>query len=247
MKLTCPRIILVFVLLFLTAEQIFTQSPSQAAESPNFVSAKISLYEFGRRLSPWLTNHPELATEVVVTRSLLPYNQHDKNVNRNYRLSYPTLDIYSSAGVPLYFSDSSEVNVKVIDALPQVIPEPDLNPKYQVRPSLREALAMVPAIPRSDWATPAQAQIDYTIFVVCLDRTDVSPSEATKKAVLQQNMNASGPKIRAIQEPSAHPEDDQKIALAHQAANQAQEDAVQRLKARLNGSRIRVIEVHLEQ
>ncbi|WP_058189189.1 hypothetical protein [Terracidiphilus gabretensis] len=245
MRLVAPGKILFFVLLFLTAEQIFTQSPSQAAESPNFVSAKISLYEFGRRQSSWLTNHPELATEVVVTRSLLPYNQHDKNVNRNYRLSYPTLDIYSSAGVPLYFSDSSEENVKVIDALPQVIPEPDLNPKYQVRPSLREVLAMVPGILRSDWATPAQ--IDYTIFVVSFDRTNVSVSQATKKAVLQQNMNASGPKIRAIQEPCAHPEDGQKIALAHQAANQAQEDAVERLKARLNGARIRVIEVRLVQ
>ena len=245
MRLVAPEKILFFVLLFLPAEQIFTQSLSQATESSNFLSAKMSFYEFGRRQLSWLAKHPELATEVVVTGSQLPYNQHNKQVTRNYRMNYPTLDIYSSAGVPIYFSDSSEVNVKVIDALPQVIPEPDLNPKYQVRPSLREVLAMVPGIPRSDWATPAQ--IDYIIFVVSENRTDVNASQATAKAVQQQNMNASGPKIELIEVPSAHPESDLEAARRRILANQAQDEAIERLKTRLNGSRIRVIEIRLEQ
>jgi hypothetical protein len=244
MRLVTLGKILFFVLLFLPAEQIFTQS-SQPTESLHFVSVKISIYEFGRRQLPWLANHPELATQVVVTRSQLPYNQHNKKVNRIYQATYPTLDIYSSAGVPLYFSDSSELNVKVIDALPQVIPEPDLNTGYKVRPSLREALSMIPGIPRSDWATPAQ--IDYTVFAVSLDPTDVNASPAQKKAIQQQKKRATDPRVEAIEVPSAHPEDDQKIALAKQAANQAQEEAIQRLKTRLNGSRIRVIEIRLEQ
>jgi hypothetical protein len=246
MRLVTPARILFFVLLLLPAEEIFTQSTSQATESLNFVSVKMSSYEFASRQLQWLTKHPDLASPTI-TRSMLPYNQHDKSVSRMYQMSYPTLDIYSSAGVPVYFSDSSEENVKVIDALPQVIPEPDLNPKYQVRPLLREVLAMVPGIPRSDWATPAQ--IDYTIFVVSFDRTNVSVSQATKKAVQLQNMNASGPEIKAVADPSSKVDAAQQTAAVEGGilANQAQDDAIQRLKTRLNGSRIRVVEVHLEQ
>jgi hypothetical protein len=112
---------------------------------------------------------------------------------------------------------------------------------------LREVLAMVPGIPRSDWATPAQ--IDYTIFVVSFDRTNVSVSQATKKAVQLQNMNASGPEIKAVADPSSKVDAAQQTAAVEGGilANQAQDDAIQRLKTRLNGSRIRVVEVHLEQ
>ena len=62
-----------------------------------------------------------------------------------------------------------------------------------------------------------------------------------------QNMNASGPEIRVIEAP-ASPDEVERNALAKQAnvlANQAQEEALQRLKTRLNRSRIRVIEIHL--
>ncbi|MGB6974467.1 MAG: hypothetical protein WBD67_07275 [Terracidiphilus sp.] len=242
MRLVTPGKILFFVLLFLPAEQFFTQSTSPATESSHFLSAKISISEFVRRLAPWESKHPDLATKVITTRLQL---QGDVQVSRIFRMTYPTLDIYSSAGVPLYFSDSSEVNVKVIDALPQVIPEPDLNPRYKVRPSLREALSMIPGIPRSDRATPAQ--IDYTIFVVSLDPPDVNASQAQKKAIQQQKKRAIDPRIQVTEVPSAHPDLDLDAARRNALANQAQDEAIQRLKTRLNGSRIRVIEIRLEQ
>jgi len=244
MRLVTLGKILFFVLLFLPAEQIFTQSTSQPTDSLHFLSAKISSYEFARRQSPWLAKHPDLAAKVIITRSQLPGN---KQVSRIYWMTWPTLDIYSSAGVPLYFSDSSELNVKVIDALPQVIPEPDLNPRYKVRPSLREALSMIPDIPRSDWATPAQ--IDYTIFAVSLDPPDVNASQAQKKAIQREKKRAMEG-VHAVAVPGSPPENAAQRAAAAQRnalANQAQEEAIQRLKTRLNGSRIRVIEIRLEQ
>jgi hypothetical protein len=246
MRLVTPARILFFVLLLLPAEEIFTQSTSQVTESLNFVSVKMSSYEFASRQLQWLTKHPDLASHTI-TRSMLPYNQHDKSVSRMYQMSYPTLDIYSSAGVPLYFSDSPEVNVKVIDALPQVSPEPDLNPKYQVRPSMREALSMIPAISLGDRATPPQ--VDYTIFVVSADRTNLSSSQIKEKAIQQQNKNASGPRVEVVEVPSSKPDAAKSAATAQRnaLANQAQTDAIQRLKTRLQGSRIRVIELHLEQ
>jgi hypothetical protein len=111
---------------------------------------------------------------------------------------------------------------------------------------------MVPGIPRSDWATPAQ--FDYTIFAVIPDHhpvqsKDGSAGHAKKKATYQQDMNGSGPAIQVIEAPVS-PEDAQRIALDKEAnalANQAQDEALQRLKTRLNGSRIRVIEIHLTQ
>jgi hypothetical protein len=249
MRLATPGKILFFVLLFLSAEQIFSQSAPQAPESPNFVSAEVSLHEFQLRQLPWLNNHPDLATQVV-TKGQFPGDK--KTVSLIYRLTSPTLDIYSSAGESFYFSDYSEGNVKLIDALPRVIPEPDLDPRYKARPSLREALSMVPGIPRSDWATPAQ--FDYTIFAIILDHhpvqsKDDSAGHAKKKAIYQQNMNGSGQAIQVIEAPISQ-EEAQRNALAKEAnalANQAQDEALQRLKTRLNGSRIRVIEVHLMQ
>gem|GEM_PF-3448112 len=248
MRLATPGKILFFVLLFLPAEQIFSQSASQAQESPTFVSAEMSFHEFQRRLLAWEVNHPELATQVVKGR--LP---GDRSVTRIFKTNYPTLDIYSSAGVPLYFSEYAEASLKVIDALPLVIPEANLNPRYKLRPSLREALSMVPGIPRSDWATPAQ--FDYTIFAVILDHPpaqskDDSAGHAKKKATYLQNMNGSGPAIEVIKAPPDTPEVAQRKARDKEAnalANQAQDEALQRRKTRLNGSRVRVIEVHLTQ
>jgi hypothetical protein len=250
MRLATPGKILFFVLLFLPAERTFTQSASQAPESPNFVSAEMSVQEFQRRLFPWLTNHPDLATQVV-TKGQFPGDK--KTVNRIFKTTYPSLDIYSSAGAPLYFSDYAEAVLQVTNALPQAIPEANLNPKYKLRPSLREALSMVPGIPRSDWATPAQ--FDYTIFAIIQDHkpvqsTDASAGHAKKKATYQQNMTGGGVAIEVIKAPPDTPEVAQRKALDEEAntlANKAQDEALQRLKTRLNGSRIRVIEVHLTQ
>jgi hypothetical protein len=248
MRLATPGKILFFVLLFLPAERTFTQSASQAPESPNFVSAEMSIKEFQRRQLSWDSEHPELATQVIKGR--LP---GDRSVTRIFKLTFPTLDIYSSAGVPLYFSEYAEAGLQVTDALPLVIPEANLNPKYKLRPSLREALSMVPGIPRKDWDTPAQ--FDYTIFAVIQDHhpvqsKDDSASHAKKKAIQQQNVNLGGADIEVIKAPPVSPEDAQRNALANQSyalANKAQDEALQRLKTRLNGSRIRVIELHLTQ
>jgi hypothetical protein len=250
MRLATPGKILFFVLLFLPAERTFTQSASQATGSPNFVSVEMSVQEFQRRLFPWLTNHLDLATQVVA-KAQFPGDR--KTVNLIFKTIYPSLDIYSSAGAPLYFSDYAEAVLQATDALPQVIPEANLDPKYKLRPSLREALSMVPGIPRSDWATPAQ--FDYTIFAVIRDRLqlqskDDSASHAKKKATYLQNVNGSGPTIQVIKPPPDTPEVAQRKALDEEAntlANKAQDEALQRLKTRLNGSRIRVIEVHLTQ
>ncbi|GGG98380.1 hypothetical protein [Silvibacterium dinghuense] len=242
MRLLRRRKILFFALLLLPAKQIFAQSTFQAAENPKFISANISLHEFARLLFPWEKKHPDLATPVV-TRGAF---QNDKRISLNYRLYFPTLDIYSSAGVPLYFNDSSEASVKVIDALPQVIPEPDLNPRYQVRPTLREALAMIPGIPRSEWVTPAQ--IDYTVFVVIRNHSGNNPSlskdirASQAKPIREQekavdsNATAEGKEV-----PNSQTDAIQRNALA----KQAEDEAIQRLKTRLNGSRIRVMEVYL--
>ncbi len=247
MRRATPGKILFFVLLFLPAEQIFSQSASQAPESPNFVSAKMSIQEFQRRQLSWDSEHPELATQVIKGR--LP---GDRSVSRIFKETFPTLDIYSSAGVPLYFSEYAEESLKVIDALPMVIPEANLNPRYKLRPSLREALSMIPGIPRSGWATPAQ--FDYTIFAVILDHHPVQPQDASashakNKAIYLKNANGSGPDIEVTKVPVS-PEEAQRNARDSQAnalANQAQDEALQRLKTRLNGSRIRVIEIHLTE
>ena|ERR1700679_4152782 len=251
MRLDTPGKILFFVLLFLPVERTFTQSASQAEESPNFVSAEMSLQEFQRRKLPWDVNHLELATQVIKGR--LP---GDRSVSRIFKETFPTLDIYSSAGVPLYFSEYAEASLKVIDALPLGIPEANLNPRYKLRPSLREALSMVPGIPRSDWATPGQ--FDYTIVAVIVTHTgdtplqskDDSAGHAKKKATQQQNINLGGADIEVIKAPPDPPEVAQRKALDREAnalANKAQDEALQRLETRLNGSRVRVIEVHLTQ
>jgi hypothetical protein len=98
-----------------------------------------------------------------------------------------------------------------------------------------------------DWPTPAH--IDYTIFAVSLDRSDVNSSQAQKKAIQQQKMRAIDPRVQAVEDPSSKPDDAQRAASAQRSAlaNQAQEEAIQQLKTRLNGSRIRVIEIHLER
>lgn len=246
MRLATLGKLLFLVLPFLTAQQILGQS-SPPAQNPNFLTAKIPSYEYESRDFQWLRRHPDLATTVVTTSRF----SGNETVNREYRMNFPTLDIYSSTGVPLYFSDASQLNLQVIDALPQALPKPNLNPRYKVRPSLRQALSMVPEIPRRDWATPPQ--IDYTILSISLDPPDPNASPSQRKALQRQKERAmyqgTGPEpdVRVIHVPDPHPEETKKLWLENQAANLAQEKALQQLKARLKGSRIRVIEVRLEQ
>lgn len=239
MRPTAPVKTLFLALLFLPAQSILSQS-SQPAPNPNFLSAKIPAYEYESRDFQWLMRHPDLAT-TFVTRSQLGGNE---GIDRAYRVTFPTLDIYSSAGVPVYFSDSSQVNLKIIDALPQSLPQPDLNPRYKVRPSLRKALSMVPGIPRTEWATPPQ--IDYTILSISLELPGADETPAQRKAIQRQRKRATyGIKVIHTPDPDPDPEATRRSALANQAANLAQEKAIQQLKTRLKGSRIRVIDVRL--
>lgn len=248
MRPATPVKTLFLTLLFLPAQSILSQS-SQPAPNPNFLGIKIPAYEYKSRDFQWLMRHPDLAT-TFVTRSQFGGNE---GVDRAYRVTFPTLDIYSSAGVPVYFRDSSQVNLKVIDALPQSLPQPDLNPRYKVRPSLRKALSMVPGIPRTEWATPPQ--IDYTILSISLELPGADETPAQRKAIQRQKKRAMDPwtysgtgpvvHVRIIHVPDPHPEETKRLALANQAANLAQEKAIQQLKSRLKGSRIRVIDVRL--
>lgn len=246
MRLVTAGKALFLALVFLPVQSVLSQPP-QPAPKLNFLTAKIPSYEFESHQFQWLMRHPNLAT-TVVTRSRFSGNE---TVNREYRTGYPTLDIYSSAGVPIYFSDASQLNLQMIHALPQALPKPNLNPRYKVRPSLRKALSMVPEIPRHDWATPPQ--IEYTILSITLDPPDPNESPAQKKAFQRQKERAmyqgTGPEpdVRVIHIPDPHPELTKKLRLENQAANLAQEKALQQLKTRLKGTGIRVIEVRLEQ
>jgi hypothetical protein len=180
---------LVLLCLLFLAGPLVSQSLHAKASSANVVSVNAAVGELLDGYLGWTHKHPELRPG-----SGSKLAQPGK-AGAPYRILWPTLDIYSATGASLYHGNDSEGNVKVVRALPQLLPKTDA---MQIRPTLEEAEAMFPEL--SHERMPSSARIKYTVFVV---------------------------------------------NYAKRPACNAQDEAIQQLKKRVAGSRIRVVEVRI--
>ncbi|MGC9293528.1 MAG: hypothetical protein ACP5EP_12555 [Acidobacteriaceae bacterium] len=100
------------------------------------------------------------------------------------RTQGPTLDFYSTSGVSIFYGDGSEPgkSVSFLRALPGDIPQGSNAKTGQIRPTLKEAIDMIPALKPYEATILAKAKQKYVIFATT---SDLPHSKAQNDAVQQ--------------------------------------------------------------
>lgn len=186
----CRRIILLNSLCVLAlARPVFSQSTTAQVNTANVVSIEASSKELAQGYLAWLHKHPEFRPG-----SGSKLAQSGK-AGDSYKILWPTLDIYSTAGISIYHSNDSEKNVRIIHALPQISPKFGVTPGNHSRPTLDEAKAMFPEF--SHIAIPFSAHIRYTLFVI--NYAQRPACKAQDAAMQQLKKRVNGSQIRIIE------------------------------------------------
>ena len=112
-------LLILFILLHFPTH---SQSGKQTQANNDFV-ANASVEELATGYLDWFSRQPDTGGD-----------------SKPHRMEMPTLDIYSPAGVSLYFGDNSAANAAILRKLPQDLPK---QPTSVARPSLSEAIDML--------------------------------------------------------------------------------------------------------
>jgi len=114
--------ITVLILFVLLRFPTHGQSSGKQSQANNDFIANASVEELATGYLDWVSRQPDTGGD-----------------SKPHRMEMPTLDIYSPAGVSLYFGANSAANAATIRKLSQELPKQASSP---ARPSLREAIDM---------------------------------------------------------------------------------------------------------
>jgi len=178
---------LIYVLLIPTL--LFgVDSYSQNNKFANVLSVSAQAKELAQGYLAWLHQHPELRAGSGSNLA------QSGKAGDPYKILWPTLDIYSRAGLSFFHGNDSDTNIKIIQHLPHQVPLPDPMTARR-RPTLEEALAMFPEIPSRAGNPPAQ--IKYTVFVI--NYADRPSCAAQDQAIRALKKRVAGSQIRIIE------------------------------------------------
>jgi hypothetical protein len=183
------------------AGPVFSQSVLANVDGANVVSVKGSNGELGHGYLEWIGKHPgamqESRREAVRNGPPLSGHPAAPKITTIHEILWPRLDIYSAAGVSVYYGNVSEENVRVIDALPQVLPDTVVTPGGPLRPTLHEACSMFHQLKCGGKHAPAQ--IDYTVFVIYYARAGNHACEDQDAAIQRLKKRVEGSRIRIVE------------------------------------------------
>ncbi len=180
--------LLMVTLAFAPVSLLSSASHVSVSRTTNVISVQAQAKELAQGYLSWLHKHPELRPG-----SGSKLAQEGKSGDP-YNIAWPTLDIYSRTGVSIFHGNDSDVNVKIIQRLPRVVPPPD-NSQAAKRPTLLDAIAMFPEVPQNSSFPPAHVQ--YTVFVITY--TDRPACAAQDQAVQALKKRVDGSQIRIIE------------------------------------------------
>jgi hypothetical protein len=175
-------------LLLIPALLFGVDSYSQNNQIANVLSVSAQAKELAQGYLAWLHQHPELRAGSGSNLA------QSGKAGDPYKILWPTLDIYSRAGLSLFHGNDSDTNIKIIQHLPHQVPLPDPLIARR-RPTLEEALAMFPEIPSRAGIPPAH--IKYTVFVI--NYADRPSCAAQDQAIRVLKKRVAGSQIRIIE------------------------------------------------
>lgn len=161
---------------------------TSSAYTSNVVSVNAPSTELAQGYLAWLHKHPELRPG-----SGSKLAQGGK-AGDPYKILWPTLDIYSAAGVSIFHGNDAEENNRIIKRLPTNLPQADAI-QGSMRPTLDEAMAMFPEFSKDAIKLPARAR--YTVFVITNE--DRPACSAQDQAVQELKKRVRGSQVRIVE------------------------------------------------
>ena len=175
--------------------QIIAQSANTNANSTNVVSVTGSGSELGHGYLAWTINHPGAQQESVRVVKAVPLSgQRTTTISS---ILWPRMDIYSAAGVSIYYGSNSAQNVNIIDALPHELPTINTTSGRPTRPTLKEACSMFHALRCG--GKHDSPQFDYTVFVINKTRAGFHDCEEQDAAIQRLKQRVEGTRIRIVE------------------------------------------------
>lgn len=155
----------------------------------NIVTVSAPSVELAAGYLRWLHLHPDRRPG-----SGSPLSQPGGAAGTAYQIKWPSLDIYSRNGDPLYHSNDSAMNIAVISHLPLTAPHLDQSSAKE-RPSLQETVTMFHEIPASALDIPPS--IHYVIVVI--DYSARPACAAQNQAIQELKKRIAGSVYRLIE------------------------------------------------
>lgn len=152
------------------------QSSGKQPQTSNDFIANASVEELATGYLDWLSRQPDTGSD-----------------SKPHKMEMPTLDIYSPAGVSLYFGANSAANAAIIRKLPQELPKQAAS---VARPSLSEAINMFQELkPQKEKILSSQR---YTVFAVTYPNWDHC-KEQNEAMVQLRERKQQVPNIRIVE------------------------------------------------
>jgi len=174
--LQCVKItvLIAFVLLLRLPTQ--SQSSGKQTQANNDFVANASVEELATGYLDWISRQPNSGGD-----------------SKPHKMEMPTLDVYSPAGVLLYFGANSAANAAIIRKLPQDLPKQTAS---ETRPSLSEAIDMFHELKtQKDKILSGQR---YTIFAVTYPNWDHCKEQNEAMTQLRERKQQM-PNIRIVE------------------------------------------------
>lgn len=174
--LRCLKITVLVTFILLLRFPIHGQSSGKQTQETNDFIVSVSVEELATGYLDWISRQPDAGGD-----------------SKPHRVEMPTLDIYSPAGVSLYFGADSAANAAIIRKLPQEFPKQSTSVK---RPSLSEAIDMFQEL-KSQKEKILSGQ-RYTVFVVTYPNWDHCKEQNEAMAQLRERRQQM-PNIRIVE------------------------------------------------
>lgn len=178
------------LLLFFAVQPAAAQAKlhTRLTSAPTVVTVKAPIQQFLEGFVHWLHQHPAAAHLAQSPASGPPTHIG--------MVMLPSVDLYSPAGVSIYYTSGSKENLKFIHALPGSIRQVEREKKQKVRPTLKEAMEMIPEL--KPYEAAVLAKKEYA--VLALTFVPPSPQCKAQDAVIRHfERRARGIGVRVIE------------------------------------------------
>jgi len=194
------------------------QTPPPTLSTAPAVTVKASVQELLQGYLRWVERHPAAIPNTPASNSSLlqpvppddsdsaihakPMNAatlqpggEDSKASSTLLVDVPAVDLYSPLGVSVYHGTDSSSNAAFIRALPTSIPQAKKGNTDELRPTLQEALALIPEL--AQYSAVRLPKHQYTLFALTF--IDQARCKAQNEAIQGLKDRAQRAGIRVIE------------------------------------------------
>jgi len=174
------RPLLLYLLFLLIVRPQGIQAEANRGPASPVVSVNASEKSFGEGTLQWALAHRVVFQGKTATSVRVPY-----------------IDLYSPTGVSVYFEEDPTKNAAFLRALPGDLPQGSVAKTDKIRPTLQEAMGMVPEL--KPYEGGFLGGNEYTVFAVTFPDSTSARCKAQNEAVQKLKSRAGQIRLHVIE------------------------------------------------